>query len=136
RCVASHPWPTDSMKSLRSAGIEPFRNLHDPDYRFQELSLAELPHSAEQVSKQVLDRDGIDLGRNIAWVAPEPRLVYGLQIRRKGELPRGKQPQGPCLQVFWKKKSQAKFAREKHYLHYWKPHELVHTIWLFDMVDE
>jgi hypothetical protein len=134
-CVSFHPWLVDLITSLHQVGTEVFRYLQEKNYQSRKVPIAQAGFSPELMAQQVLRRDGVDANRNIAVVMAEPILVYGLTIRTKRNV-----PDGACLQVFWKASKETKFTRDHHYVHYWKPHwdpnEQVHTVWLFETVDE
>jgi hypothetical protein len=131
-CVSFHSWMPDFIASLRRAGVAPFHQIQDREYGLSEIAISNLPIRPEMA--EVLKRDGVSTDRNIAVALAEPTFVAGLRIRARQHVAENKS--GNALQVFWKAGSQTGFRSDQRYLHYWRPEERTHTVWLFQTVDE
>ena len=73
---------------------------------------------------------------NVVFALQRPKFVYGIRIAYDGRRVQSDGAyQAPCLQVLWKKPDQKMFVKSQRYLHFWRPDESVHTIWIFDTID-
>jgi hypothetical protein len=125
--VSYHDWLVPLIWELRRAGIGYFRLLRDEYPASKDVRLSDVPGT--------LISGGAPRDTNAVFALRRPQFVYGIRVAYGGHVQLGSGNKGPCLQVLWKKPDQKMFVKSQRYLHFWRPDESVHTIWIFDTID-
>jgi len=126
-CVSYHDWLVPFIWDMRRGGIGYFRLLRDEYPASKDVRLSDVPGT--------LLSGGAPRDTNVVFALQRPKFVYGIRVAYGGHVQPGSVNQGPCLQVLWKKRDQKTFVKSQRYLHFWRPDERVHTIWIFDTID-